>query len=90
MARPELDLAIEALPEMGSAIRRAYLASPDFRDRCADFALARTTLAAFERRGDAASRPEIPEYRELIRCLSADIVEWLRRIEHQTRRGVGR
>jgi hypothetical protein len=90
MARLELDHAIEALPEMGSAIRRAYLASPDFRDLCADFALARTTLDEFERRVDAASRPEIAEYRELIRCLSADIVEWLRRIEHQTPSGVVR
>lgn len=84
MARPELDLAIEMFPEMASAIRRAYLADPGFRELCADYALARATLKGFERRADVASRPEVAEYRDIISCLKTDIADWLRRMEVKT------
>lgn len=88
MLKPKLELAIELLPETASAIRRAFLADSGFRELCADFSLARVTLEGFERRADAASRPEIAEYRDIICGLAADIADWLRRMEIQTPGGV--
>ena len=90
MNRPEINLVIETFPEMASAIRRLYLASPGFRDLCAEFALARAALDGFEQRADASSRPEIAEYREIIRCLATDIADLLRRTELQSPGGVAR
>jgi hypothetical protein len=84
MTKSETALVIEVFPESAAAIRRLYLSNPSFRDLCSDFTLAVKTLDGFERRIDAAQRPEIAEYQDIVHCLKTDIAEWLRRAERST------
>lgn len=87
ISKPDLAVVIETFPELAQIARRLYMSSASFRDLCADFALARLTLVGFERRPDAAERPEIPEYRGIIEDLAGDIAECLRQVERQTSGG---
>jgi hypothetical protein len=87
MTHKELSLVIAYFPEWAAAIRRLCLADSSFHELCADFALACLTLKGFEDRADAATRPEIAEYRDIIRELAADIETYLRRIERQAQGG---
>lgn len=81
MTTSELALVIENFPDRAMVSRRLYLADAGFRDLCEDFALAHATLQGFGRRADAASRPEIAEYREIIRDLANEIEVRLQRAE---------
>lgn len=54
-------------------IRRLFLADPTFRSVCEDYRLAAEALTAFRRRPDAATRPEIEDYRRVMAELEAEI-----------------
>ncbi len=64
-------------PDHAAEIRHSALSDPTFRDICDDLAIALETLSRFEAQSDAATRPEIPEYKALILELEAEISDQL-------------
>lgn len=66
------------------ALHELARSDPVFRDLCAEYQLALSSLAGFTARGDAAARPEITEYRAIIAELEREI---LRRLEAARHRG---
>lgn len=87
MTNTDLALVIDTFPEAASDIRRCFLADAGFRDLCEEYSLACATFKTFEQRPDAATRPEIVEYRDLIRHLRHDIAEYLRQTDRHARGG---
>lgn len=72
-----IDHAILRFPAQGEAIRLAYLQDERFRAICEDLDLALTSLRRFEARPDADLRPEIDEYRTVLRELEEEMREYL-------------
>ena len=70
---------VARFPGHASEIRRAALGDETFRDMCDDLAIALETLSRFEARPDAATCPEIPEYKNLIIELEDEISAHLAR-----------
>ena len=71
--RNDLDQVLARFPDRAETIRRLYLANDGFRSACADHGLALAALSAFEARPDSGSRPEVAEYRQLIRDLESEL-----------------
>jgi len=72
-----IDHAILRFPARGEAIRLAYLQDERFRAICEDLDLALASLRRFEARPDADRRPEIDEYRTVLRELEDELREYL-------------
>lgn len=75
--RPELALVLALFPEQSLTIRKLFLRNESFRGLSEDYALARAALARFEALPDAGQRPEVPEYRAVIRELETEIAVML-------------
>jgi hypothetical protein len=72
-----LTMAIHRFPDQADLVRRLIVQDPTIRSICEDYALALATLAAFEARADAASRPEVVEYRNVIAELESELAKIL-------------
>ncbi len=70
---PDLTSALEAFPEEVALVRELFLADRSFRGACEDYRLAREGLAAFERLRPGNPRPEVEDYRRLVRELEAEM-----------------
>ena len=68
-----VDHAIERFPASASVVRRLYLSDKSFREACGDLALSIASLRSFEARPDAHLRPEVEDYRQLLRELEAEL-----------------
>ncbi|WP_353471785.1 hypothetical protein PVT71_10775 [Salipiger sp. H15] len=68
-----VDHAIERFPDHAEAVRRLYLSDERFRAICEDLSLALSSLHHFERHPDAGRRPEIDDFREVLRELEAEM-----------------
>lgn len=73
LSSPELAIALEAFPDHALLVRRLFLQDPSFRSACEDYRLAREGLATFApgRRGE--HRPELDDYRRVVRELEAEM-----------------
>lgn len=69
----KLGPVLHRFPDSRATVLALSLSNPSFRALCEDLALALQTLARFEARPDADLRPEIPEYRAIIRELEDEI-----------------
>ena len=72
-----IDRVLERFPECAVLARRLYLGDERFRSICEDFALAHKSLRNFEERADADLRPEIDDYRSLIKELEEELQKYL-------------
>jgi hypothetical protein len=72
-----VDHVAERFPDRGATVRRLYLSNELFRAVCEDFALSLASLQCFEARPDAPVRPEIDDYRTLLRELEDELNEYL-------------
>lgn len=72
-----LNMVLEIFPSHGQAILALSLSDRLFRSLLEDLLLAQESLARFEARPDADQRPEIPEYRTIIRELEDDVRAYL-------------
>jgi hypothetical protein len=64
---------LDRFPEYRKTVLNLALSNQTFRSLCEELALARESLAQFEARPDADLRPEIPEYRTIIREIEDEI-----------------
>jgi hypothetical protein len=71
--RSGLTMAIHRFPDRAELLRHLIVRDHTIRSICEDYALALATLAAFEARTDAASRPEIGEYRTVVAELENEL-----------------
>lgn len=78
IAEAGLASAVVRFPEAAAELRRLAVANPEFQEICVEYALARESLARFEARADAAERPEVTDYRTLIRELETEIDRFAR------------
>lgn len=78
IAEAGLAQAAARFPEAGARLRRLAGRDPEFREICAEYALAHRSLAGFEARPDAAERPEVADYRAVIAELEREIDRFLR------------
>lgn len=69
----DLSSALEVFPEDASLVRRLFLADRSFRSACEDYRLAREGLASFGRLQGDPPRPEVEDYRRLVRELEAEM-----------------
>lgn len=67
-----VELVVERFPERMDLIRRLYLRDERFRSICEDFSLSIASLQRFEGRPDAHLRPEVDDYRSMLRELEAE------------------
>ena len=72
-----VDHTVERLPEWTNTIRRLYLKDERFRAICEDFALSIGALRRFEDRSDAHLRPEVEDYRAMVRELEDELRSYL-------------
>ena len=72
---------LERFPGRSQTICSVALRDRRFRAMLEDLRLAIETLERFERRPDAALRPEIPEYRILIAEIESEVAGYLDAIE---------
>jgi hypothetical protein len=72
-----VDQVVERFPEQMEMVRRLYLSDEQFRSICEDFSLSVDSLRRFERRPDAHLRPEVDDYRTLLRELEDEIRSYL-------------
>jgi hypothetical protein len=72
-----VDHVVERFPERMELILRLYLKDEQFRSMCEDLALSISSLRRFERRPDAHIRPEVDDYRALLRELEDEIRGYL-------------
>jgi hypothetical protein len=77
IAQTGLARAVARFPDAAATLRRLALTDPEFREICAEYALAQQSLAGFEARLDAAERPEIGDYRTVIAELEGEIQRFL-------------
>ena len=70
---PELACALDAFPGEAPLVRRLFLADREFRGVCEDYRLACESLASFEHLQRGGPRPEIEDYRRLVRELEAEM-----------------
>lgn len=68
-----VDQVIERFPERVQTVRLLYLRDERFRAICEDFTLAISALQRFEQRPDASLRPEVDDYRTLVRELEEEL-----------------
>jgi hypothetical protein len=85
--RSAVATVLARFPGDAETIRRLVTASSEFDELCEHLALARRTLAAFEQRPDAPSRPEIAEYRSLVSDLETDIAQLIAEARDRDRAG---
>jgi hypothetical protein len=78
IARAGLARAVERFHAEAASLRRLALAHREFRELCAEYALALESLARFEARPDAAERAEVGEYRMIIAELEHEIARTLK------------
>ncbi|RAI03784.1 hypothetical protein DLJ53_04730 [Acuticoccus sediminis] len=71
---------MKRFPQDAGLIGRLLLSHPEFRSICEDYAAAQTALALFKARSDAAERPEVAEYEDIIRELEAELADMLKTI----------
>lgn len=76
-ASPDLTSALEAFPDLAPLVRRLFLADRSFRSACEDYRLARESLAAFERLRGGEPRPEVDDYRRVLRELEAEMLQMI-------------
>ena len=74
--RLDLTHIIARYPGDGTLIRRLLLKDETFRGVCEEYLLARASLSWFE--ANAASRPEVVEFRSLVPSLESEIEVLLR------------
>jgi hypothetical protein len=84
-AQPQLSPVIARFPAQEALARYLFRTHPTFRSVCEDYCLAAEGLAKFEALPANAPRPEIEEYRNLMRELEAE----LRSLFSATRRPQG-
>jgi hypothetical protein len=72
-----VDHVIEHFPDRTELVRRLYLQDEQFRAICEDFELSITSLRGFEKRPDAHTRPEIDDYRTVLRELEDELRKYL-------------
>jgi hypothetical protein len=72
-ACPELTHALGAFPDHALLVRRLFLADPSFRSACEDYRLALEGLTAFQRARSGEPRPEVDDYRRVVRELEAEM-----------------
>jgi hypothetical protein len=72
-----VDQVVERFPERMELVRRLYLSDEQFRSICEDFSLSIASLRRFERRPDAHVRPEVDDYRTVLRELEDEIRGYL-------------
>jgi hypothetical protein len=72
-----VDQVVEHFPERRAMVRRLYLKDEQFRSICEDFGLSTDSLRRFVLRPDAHLRPEIDDYRALLRELEQEIRHYL-------------
>jgi hypothetical protein len=65
--------ALEAFPDHAPLVRRLFLADRSFRSACEDHRLALQGLAAFEQVRSGEPRPEVDDYRRVVRELQAEM-----------------
>ena len=76
-ARPALERLSARFPEDAVRLRRRFLRDASFRMICEDYALALASLDRLRATPDGHNRPEVAEYRGVIRELEAEIREQL-------------
>lgn len=79
--RQVIERLITRFPDRAPEIRNSALSDPTFRDICDDLAIAVETLSSFEARLDAATCPEISEYKTLVSELEVEAGTYLTRLE---------
>lgn len=72
-----VDHVIERFPERMQIVRRLYLRDEKFRAICEDFALSIQALRRFEQRPDAQFRPEVEDYRTVLRELEKELADYM-------------
>lgn len=72
-----LNMVLENFPSHSQLILALSLSDRLFRSLLEDLLLAQESLARFEARPDADQRPEIPEYKTIIRELQDDVQAYL-------------
>jgi hypothetical protein len=72
-----VDHVAERFPDRGATVRRLYLSNEGFRAACEDFALSLASLRRFQARPDSAIRPEVDDYRTLLRELEDELSDYL-------------
>ncbi len=75
--RRDLDCVFACFPGKEGLVRRLLLMSPVFRSTCEEYRLARTGLATFEKLAAAGPRPEVPEYRMLVKELETELARMI-------------
>ncbi|MBK0400120.1 hypothetical protein H0I76_13050 [Limibaculum sp. M0105] len=58
-------------------MRQLYLKDERFREACEDYAASIASLRRFEARDDAELRPEVQDYRRLLRELEDELHKYL-------------
>lgn len=81
---PDLTSALEAFPDLAPLVRRLFLADRSFRSACEDYRLAREGLAAFERLRGSEPRPEVDDYRRVLRELEAEMLHMIHAAQGRT------
>ncbi len=71
--RSELDWVIARFPEHAALARQLFLTHPAFRSACEDYRLACEGLATFEDLATRAPRPELCDYRTVVRELESEL-----------------
>ena len=72
-----VEFVMERFPDYAGLARRLYLRSEHFRFSCEEFAMSLESLRHFEARKDAGERPEIAEYRSLLREIEDELLALL-------------
>ncbi|QIE56730.1 hypothetical protein G5B40_15590 [Pikeienuella piscinae] len=72
-----IDHVLEHFPGQDATARRLYLRDEQFRSICEEFHMSIESLRRFEERSDAPTRPEIDDYRTLLRELGTEIRQYL-------------
>jgi hypothetical protein len=72
-----VDHVSERFPDRIGSVRRLYLRDERFRAICEDLALSISSLRRFEKRPDAHMRPEVDDYRTVLRELEIELRDYL-------------
>jgi hypothetical protein len=82
-----VDHVVERFPERRELVQRLYLRDDMFRSMCEDFALSVSSPRVVERRPDAHLRPEVDDYRTVLRELEEENRDYLTAAEGARPRG---
>ena len=81
IAKAGLAMIAAQFPGSENALHTLALSRPSFLDLCEEYQLAVSSLAALTARPDAAARPEVAEYWNIIAELKTEICGWLEEAE---------